>query len=95
MSWRSGFSRPHGRHVDGNGLVSPMQSGRPIALPTLPKMLQLHEIAAVAHGFRLSFRDQTAKRTEHSREVIAKGMLCRSTGTGHRRPGTAPGAEEH
>ena len=42
---------------DGKALVFPMRSGRPIAPSTLPKMLQQHRIAAVAHGFRSSFRD--------------------------------------
>ena len=35
-----------------NDLVFPMRSGKPIALSTLPKMLQQHGIAAVAHGHR-------------------------------------------
>ena len=34
---------------------------------TLPKMLQHDEIAAVAHGFRSSFRDWAAEETDHSR----------------------------
>ena len=42
---------------DGNPLVFPMRSGRPISATTLPKMLQHHRIAAVPHGFRSSFRD--------------------------------------
>ena len=42
---------------DGNPLVFPMRSGKPISASTLPKMLQYHGIAAVAHGFRSSFRD--------------------------------------
>ena len=33
-------------------------------------MLQHHGVAAVAHGFRSSFRDWAAERTDHSREVI-------------------------
>ena len=47
-------ARPLG---DGNPLAFPMQSGRPISASTLPKTLQQHRIAAVAHGFRSSFRD--------------------------------------
>ena len=35
---------------DGNRLVFPMCSGRPIATSTFPKMLQYHEVAAVPHG---------------------------------------------
>ena len=48
---------------DGCGLVFPMRSGRPISASTMPKMLQYHEIAAVAHGFRSSFRDWAAEMT--------------------------------
>ena len=44
-------------------LVFPMRSGRPIVPSTLPKMLQYHRIAAVAHGFRSSFRDLAAEET--------------------------------
>ena len=58
----------------GDGLVFPMRSGRPIAASTLPKMLHLHGIAAVAHGFRSSFRDWAAERTDHPREVIEAAL---------------------
>ena len=59
---------------DGSGLVFPMRSGRAIAMSTLPKMLQYHEIAAVPHGFRSSFRDWAAERTDHPREVIEAAL---------------------
>ena len=55
---------------DGDPVVFPMRSGRPIAPSTLPKMLQYHRIAAVAHGFSSSFRDWAAEETDHPREVI-------------------------
>ena len=42
---------------DGNPLVFPMPSGRPISASTLLKMLNDLRIAAVPHGFRSSFRD--------------------------------------
>ena len=59
----------------GDGeFVFPMRSGRSIAASTLPKMLQLHGIAAVAHGFRSSFRDWAAERTDHPREVIEAAL---------------------
>ena len=58
----------------GNRLVFPMRSGRPIATSTLPKMLQYHEIAAVPHGFRSSFCDWAAERTDHPREVIEAAL---------------------
>ena len=51
-----------------------MRSGRPISPSTLPKMLQYHEIAAVPHGFRSSFRDWAAERTDHPREVIEAAL---------------------
>ena len=59
---------------DTGSLVFPMRSGRPISPSTLPKMLQQHEIAAVAHGFRSSFRDWAAERTDHPREVIEAAL---------------------
>ena len=52
---------------DDMSLVFPMRSGRPIAPSTLPKMLQHHKIAAVAHGFWSSFRDWAAEKTDHPR----------------------------
>ncbi len=55
-------------------LVFPMRSGRPIATSTLPRMLQHHEIVAVPHGFRSSFRDWAAKETDHPREVIEAAL---------------------
>ena len=60
--------------TDGNPLVFPMRSGRPIAASTLPKMLRQHGIAAVAHGFRSSFRDWAAEETDHPREVIEAAL---------------------
>ena len=51
-----------------------MRSGRPISASTLPKMLQYHQIAAVAHGFRSSFRDWAAEETDHPREVIEAAL---------------------
>ena len=59
---------------DGNPLVFPMRSGRPISASTLPKMLQYLRIAAVAHGFRSSFRDWAAEETDHPREVIEAAL---------------------
>ena len=59
---------------DSGGLVFPMRSGRPISASTLPKMLRQHGIAAVAHGFRSSFRDWAAEETDHPREVIEAAL---------------------
>ncbi|MCY3842462.1 MAG: tyrosine-type recombinase/integrase [Acidobacteria bacterium] len=54
---------------DSNRPVFPMRSGRPIARWTFPKMLQYHEVAAVPHGFRSSFRDWAAE------ETVARGRI--------------------
>ena len=62
------------RTLGDGDLVFPMRSGRPIAASTLPKMLRQHGIAAVAHGFRSSFRDWAAERTDHPREVIEAAL---------------------
>ena len=43
-------------------------------MSTLPKMLQYHGIAAVAHGFCSSFRDWAPKETDHPREVIEAAL---------------------
>ena len=37
-------------------------------------MLQYHKVAAVAHGFRSSFRDWAAEMTDHPREVIEAAL---------------------
>ena len=55
---------------DGNRLVFPTRRGRSTATSTFPNTLQYHEVTAVPHGFRSSFRDWAAEETDHSREVI-------------------------
>ena len=58
-----------------SGLVFPMRSGTATSpASTLPKMLQQHRIAAVAHGFRSSLRDWAAEETDHPREVIEAAL---------------------
>ena len=59
---------------DGNSLVFPMRSGRPISASTLLKTLNDLRIAAVPHGFRSSFRDWAAEKTDHPREVIEAAL---------------------
>ena len=59
---------------DGNRLVFPMRSGRPISASTLLKMLNDLWTAAVPHGFRSSFRDWAAEKTDHPREVIEAAL---------------------
>ena len=62
------------RTLGDGDLVFPMRSGRPVAASTLPKMLRQHGIPAVPHGFRSSFRDWAAERTDHPREVIEAAL---------------------
>ena len=62
------------RSLGDGDLVFPMRNGRPIAPSTLPQMLRHHEIPAVAHGFRSSFRDWAAEETDHPREVIEAAL---------------------
>ena len=59
---------------DGNPLVFPMRRGRPISASTLLKMLNDLRIPAVPHGFRSSFRDWAAEKTNHPREVIEAAL---------------------
>ena len=59
---------------DGNPLVFPMRSGRPVSASTLLKTLNDLRIAAVPHGFRSSFRDWAAEETDHPREVIEAAL---------------------
>ena len=59
---------------DDSPLVFPTPRGkqfRPMALSSLLKHL---EIAAVPHGFRSSFRDWAAEKTDHPREVIEAAL---------------------
>ena len=62
------------RSLGDGDLVFPMRSGRPVAPSTLVQMLKHHGIPAVAHGFRSSFRDWAAEKTDHPREVIEAAL---------------------
>ncbi len=55
-------------------LVFPSRGGKPFAKTTLPTLLQQLPIAAVAHGFRSSFRDWAAEETDHPREVVEAAL---------------------
>ena len=55
-------------------LVFPSQGGKPISITRLPRMLQNLKVAAVPHGFRSSFRDWAAERTNHPREVVEAAL---------------------
>ncbi len=74
----------------GDGFVFPMRSGRPIAASTLPKMLRLHGIPAVAHGFRSSFRDWAAERTDRETSspiITASWSECQTASYPTPKPG--------
>ena len=55
--------------ADRSGLVFPSPTGRVLSDSTLSKLLRELEIGAVPHGFRSSFRDWAAERTDVPREV--------------------------
>ena len=55
-------------------LVFPGRRGKAIRDATLAGLLQQLGIGAVPHGFRSSFRDWAAKRTDHPREVIEAAL---------------------
>ena len=55
--------------ADKSGLVFPSPTGRVLRDSTLSKLLRELGIGAVPHGFRSSFRDWAAERTDVPREV--------------------------
>ncbi len=55
--------------ADGSGLVFPSARGGLLSEATIGKMVRDLGIGAVPHGFRSSFRDWAAERTEAPREV--------------------------
>ena len=54
----------------GRGLIFPSARGRPLSDMTLSKLVKTRGIAAVSHGFRSSFRDWAAERTNARHDVI-------------------------
>ena len=64
------------RRLDGGSspLVFTGRFGNPIDGKQLRLLLQKHQIAAVPHGFRSSFRDWAAEETDHPREVIEAAL---------------------
>ena len=58
-----------GESADKSGLVFPSPTGRVLSGRTLSKLLRKLGIGAVPHGFRSSFRDWAAERTDVPREV--------------------------
>ena len=65
-----------GRRLRGGhgALVFPSQGGGRIGETRLSRLLKAHEIAAVPHGFRSSFRDWAAETTSYPREVIEAAL---------------------
>ena len=55
--------------ADKSGLVFPSPTGRVLSDSTLSKLLRELGIGAVPHGFRSSFRDWAAEKTDIPREV--------------------------
>ena len=55
--------------ADKSGLVFPSPTGRVLSDSTLSKLLRELRVGAVPHGFRSSFRDWAAERTDIPREV--------------------------
>ena len=59
---------------DGGPLVFPSRGGQPLDEKRLRWLFHRHRIAAVPHGFRSSFRDWAAERTNHPREVVEAAL---------------------
>ena len=57
-----------------SSLVFPGPRGKPLSHTPLYTVLKEHGIAAVPHGFRSSFRDWAAEKTDHPREVIEAAL---------------------
>ena len=57
-----------------NPVVFVNERGRPLDAKRLNRLLRKHGIAAVPHGFRSSFRDWAAEKTDHPREVIEAAL---------------------
>ena len=64
------------RRLDGAGgpLVFTRDGVEPLADKTLRRLLRKHEVAAVPHGFRSSFRDWAAEETDHPPEVVEAAL---------------------
>ena len=59
---------------DGSPFVFTRGGAKPLSEKTLRRLLKKHEIAAVPHGFRSSFRDWAAEKTDHPREVVEAAL---------------------
>ena len=59
---------------DGPGLVFRSLRGKPLSAVAVPRLTKELGIAAVPHGFRSSFRDWAAERTNTPREVVEAAL---------------------
>ena len=59
---------------DATGLVFRRPRGKPLSDMTLSNLIKGLGIAAVPHGFRSSFRDWAAERTNTPREVVEAAL---------------------
>ncbi|MYA33392.1 MAG: DUF4102 domain-containing protein [Gemmatimonadales bacterium] len=63
------------RTLDGHSpFVFSRGGAKPLSEKTLRRLLNKHEVAAVPHGFRSSFRDWAAEKTDHPREVVEAAL---------------------
>lgn len=56
------------------GLIFPAPTGSVLSAMTMTKLVRNLGIEAVPHGFRSSFRDWAAEKTDHPREVIEAAL---------------------
>ena len=62
------------RESGADGLLFPGPKGKPLSDATIGKLLRQRGIDAVPHGFRSSFRDWGAERTDFPREVLEAAL---------------------
>ena len=60
--------------LGGGPLVFPSRRGGPLEVKRLRRLLERCGIDCVPHGFRSSFRDWAAERTDHPREVVEAAL---------------------
>ena len=56
------------------GLLFPGPRGKPLSETSVYKMLTRLAVPSTAHGFRSSFRDWAAEKTDHPREVVEAAL---------------------
>ena len=60
--------------VERAGLVFPSRRGKVLSDMVFWKLVKQQDLACVPHGFRSSFRDWAAEKTDHPREVIEAAL---------------------